>query len=123
MGGRGRIGDVGGLLVIVALLAMWIGVLRYTGQLDTEAQHERRAAVLLAGGIALAVWGMATACGTRFLPAQAWNNWRIIGGWVWRGAGTELSALRKAFVNTGKQNTATTGQVDVHATGSALQWF
>jgi hypothetical protein len=31
----GGLADVGGLLVIVALLAMWIGVLRYTGQLDT----------------------------------------------------------------------------------------
>jgi hypothetical protein len=30
----GGLADVGGLLVIVALLAMWIGVLRYTGQLD-----------------------------------------------------------------------------------------
>jgi len=30
----GGLADVGGLLVIVALLAMWVGVLRYTGQLD-----------------------------------------------------------------------------------------
>jgi hypothetical protein len=30
----GGLADVGGLLVIVALLAMWIGVLRYAGQLD-----------------------------------------------------------------------------------------
>jgi hypothetical protein len=30
----GGLADVGGLLVIVALLAMWIGVLRYTGRLD-----------------------------------------------------------------------------------------
>ncbi len=30
----GGLADVGGLLVIVALLAMWIGVLRYTGQPD-----------------------------------------------------------------------------------------
>jgi hypothetical protein len=30
----GGLADIGGLLVIVALLAMWIGVLRYTGQLD-----------------------------------------------------------------------------------------
>jgi len=30
----GGLADAGGLLVIVALLAMWIGVLRYTGQLD-----------------------------------------------------------------------------------------
>jgi hypothetical protein len=33
----GGLADVGGLLVIVALLAMWIGVLRYTGQLDAGA--------------------------------------------------------------------------------------
>ena len=30
----GGLADVGGLLVIVALLAMWIGILRYTGRLD-----------------------------------------------------------------------------------------
>lgn len=30
----GGLADIGGLLVIVALLAMWIGVLRYTGRLD-----------------------------------------------------------------------------------------
>jgi hypothetical protein len=30
----GGLADFGGLLVIVALLGMWIGILRYTGQLD-----------------------------------------------------------------------------------------
>jgi len=30
----GGLADIGGLLVIVALLAMWIGILRYTGQVD-----------------------------------------------------------------------------------------
>jgi hypothetical protein len=30
----GGLADIGGLLVIVALLAMWIGILRYTGRLD-----------------------------------------------------------------------------------------
>ena len=30
----GGLADAGGLLVIVALLAMWIGILRYTGRLD-----------------------------------------------------------------------------------------
>ncbi len=30
----GGLADVGGLFVIVALLAMWIGILRYTGLLD-----------------------------------------------------------------------------------------
>ena len=30
----GGIADVGGLLVIIALLAMWIGILRYTGEID-----------------------------------------------------------------------------------------
>jgi hypothetical protein len=30
----GGLADMGGLLVIIALLAMWVGVLRYTGQLD-----------------------------------------------------------------------------------------
>ena len=33
----GGLADLGGLLVIVALLAMWIGILRYTGQYDTVA--------------------------------------------------------------------------------------
>jgi hypothetical protein len=33
----GGIADIGGLLVIVALLAMWIGILRYTGALDASA--------------------------------------------------------------------------------------
>ena len=32
----GGLADLGGLLVIIALLAMWIGILRYTGQLDAE---------------------------------------------------------------------------------------
>jgi len=30
----GGIADVAGLLVIIALLAMWIGILRYTGEID-----------------------------------------------------------------------------------------
>jgi hypothetical protein len=30
----GGLADIGGLLIIVALLAMWIGILRYTGQVD-----------------------------------------------------------------------------------------
>ena len=30
----GGLADIGGLLVIIALLAMWIGILRYTGELD-----------------------------------------------------------------------------------------
>jgi len=30
----GGIADVGGLLVIIALLAMWIGILRYAGEID-----------------------------------------------------------------------------------------
>jgi hypothetical protein len=40
----GGIADVGGLLVILALLAMWIGILRYTGEIDAAA------AVRAAGG-------------------------------------------------------------------------
>jgi hypothetical protein len=31
----GGIADFGGLLVILALLAMWIGILRYTGGIDS----------------------------------------------------------------------------------------
>jgi hypothetical protein len=34
----GGLADFGGLLVIIALLAMWIGILRYTGQLDAQRE-------------------------------------------------------------------------------------
>ena len=37
----GGLADFGGLLVIVALLAMWIGILRYTGHLDSQAGEVR----------------------------------------------------------------------------------
>jgi hypothetical protein len=33
----GGLADLGGLFVIIALLAMWIGILRYTGSLDAQA--------------------------------------------------------------------------------------
>jgi uncharacterized membrane protein len=33
----GGFADVGGLLVIVALFAMFVGILRYTGKLDEAA--------------------------------------------------------------------------------------
>ncbi|HEX8881093.1 MAG TPA: hypothetical protein VF749_13725 [Candidatus Acidoferrum sp.] len=34
----GGIADVGGLLVILALLAMWIGIVRHTGEIDARAR-------------------------------------------------------------------------------------
>jgi hypothetical protein len=34
----GGLADAGGLLVIMALLAMWIGILRYTGEIDVTAR-------------------------------------------------------------------------------------
>jgi hypothetical protein len=37
----GGLADFGGLLVILALLAMWIGILRDTGQLDAQAGEVR----------------------------------------------------------------------------------
>jgi hypothetical protein len=37
----GGLADFGGLLVIIALLAMWIGILRYTGQLDAQTGDPR----------------------------------------------------------------------------------
>jgi hypothetical protein len=37
----GGLADFGGLLVIVALFAMWIGILRYTGELDSQAGDVR----------------------------------------------------------------------------------
>jgi len=36
----GGIADLGGLLVILALLAMWIGILRYTGTLDAQTARQ-----------------------------------------------------------------------------------
>ncbi|HET8923699.1 MAG TPA: hypothetical protein VFN26_11980 [Candidatus Acidoferrum sp.] len=36
----GGLADLGGLLVIVALMAMWIGILRYMGQLDAALGEE-----------------------------------------------------------------------------------
>jgi hypothetical protein len=35
----GGMADFGGLLVILALLAMWMGILRYTGALDASSAH------------------------------------------------------------------------------------
>jgi len=35
----GGLADFGGLLVIIALLAMWIGILRYTGHLDATVRE------------------------------------------------------------------------------------
>ncbi len=37
----GGLADFGGLLVILALLAMWVGILRYTGQLDARRGDAR----------------------------------------------------------------------------------
>jgi hypothetical protein len=34
----GGLADLGGLLVIIALLAMWVGILRYTGGLDAAGE-------------------------------------------------------------------------------------
>lgn len=36
----GGIADVGGLLVILALLAMWTGIVRYTGEIDASLLDE-----------------------------------------------------------------------------------
>lgn len=38
----GGLADVGGLLVILALIAMWVGILRYTGHLDAGKAGPRR---------------------------------------------------------------------------------
>ena len=37
----GGLADFGGLLVIVALFAMWVGIVRYTGALDAAAREAR----------------------------------------------------------------------------------
>jgi hypothetical protein len=65
----GGLADFGGLLVIVAMLAMWVGVLRYTGALDAglvaPAAQQAAAPIHVArrifvfGGVALIVLGMA----------------------------------------------------------------
>jgi len=39
----GGVADFGGLLVILALLAMWMGILRYTGELDAASSRSARA--------------------------------------------------------------------------------
>lgn len=57
----GGIADVGGLLVIIALIGMLGGVLRYTGQVDAHrgAQHLAGSSrLLIVSGAALAIWGM-----------------------------------------------------------------
>jgi hypothetical protein len=36
----GGLADFGGLLVLVALLGMWIGILRYTGSLDAAGENQ-----------------------------------------------------------------------------------
>src|SRR5712672_1186389 len=41
----GGVADFGGLLVIIALLAMWIGILRYTGELDAAGSSGSARAV------------------------------------------------------------------------------
>jgi hypothetical protein len=38
----GGVADVSGLLIIFALLAMWIGILRYTGELDASVRRTSR---------------------------------------------------------------------------------
>ena len=38
----GGIADIGGLLVILALLAMWIGIVRYTGEIDAARRFAER---------------------------------------------------------------------------------
>ena len=38
----GGLADLGGLLVILALLAMWVGILRCTGQWDAATLHVPR---------------------------------------------------------------------------------
>ncbi|HXN24214.1 MAG TPA: hypothetical protein VOA41_15850, partial [Candidatus Dormibacteraeota bacterium] len=81
----GGLADVGGLFVMIALFAMWAGIFRYTGRLDALAASPREVAIkipgnvstppitktgvansigasrriLLSGGFALAVLGMA----------------------------------------------------------------
>jgi hypothetical protein len=57
----GGIADVGGLLVIVALVGMLCGGLRYTRQADAESRPERlggSSRLLVISGVALAIWGM-----------------------------------------------------------------
>src|SRR6476646_2277416 len=84
----GGLADFGGLLVIIALLAMWIGILRYTGQArcpngrPPNRRHPNRRQtmssgrrLLILGGIALALWGMAYGLWYAvFAEHQALNN-------------------------------------------------
>ena len=57
----GGIADVGGLLVIIALVGMLVGVLRYTGHVDAHIATRRlggSSRFLVVSGAALAIWGM-----------------------------------------------------------------
>jgi len=67
--------------------------LRYTGQLDAGAQHERARSCSLCGRIAHRRCGAwATACVPVFAETSAGTNWRITGDWV-GGAAERNSAL------------------------------
>lgn len=57
----GGIADGGGLLVIIALVGMLAGVLRYTRQADTHRGAQQltgSSRLLVVSGVALAIWGM-----------------------------------------------------------------
>jgi hypothetical protein len=57
----GGIADVGGILVIIALIGMLVGVLRYTGQVGVHTGAQQlggSSRFLVISGAALAIWGM-----------------------------------------------------------------
>jgi len=81
--------------------------------------------LLLAGGIALAVWGMGYGLWYAvFAEHQALEQ---IGASLALGLAGPRNGTQRSpkglFINTGKQNTSTTGKWMRTATGSALQWF
>ena len=103
----GGIADLGGLLVIVALFAMWIGIFRYTGSIDAGAlplpsralipamSNAKR--ILIFGGITLAIVGMAYGLWYAvFAEHQALN-----------GIG---SSLASSFSAAAQRNTSAAGQ-------------
>lgn len=126
----GGLADFGGLLVIIALLAMWVGILRYTGQLDAQTGDPRIGdtrfgdghtmssgrRLLIVGGIALALWGMSYGLWyAAFAEHQALHDiGSSLASAFDAAARRNLAAAETAFSNYGEAKYVDDRQVDVH---------
>jgi hypothetical protein len=131
----GGLADFGGLLVIIALLAIWIGILRYTGQLDAQTGDSRIGdtrigdtrigdrhtlssgrRLLILGGIALALWGMGYGLWYAvFAEHQALNNIASsLASAFDAAARRNPAAAETAFSNYREAKYIYDRQVDVH---------